>query len=65
MDVKGACSYLNISRATLYKLTKLEGLPYIKLRGAIRFYEKDILEFIDRKKITVSNPQHDLSIKSR
>ena len=50
LTVKEACEYLNISKATLYKLIKKGDLKPIKLSNATRFDVNDIEEFIKRKK---------------
>jgi len=51
MTIKDACQYLQVSRGTIYTLMKSGRISYIKLAGAVRFYEKDILAFLDNQRI--------------
>jgi excisionase family DNA binding protein len=55
LNTKEACLYLGISRATLARYMKSGDIPYIKLAGAVRFYESDILKFLDSKRISIKD----------
>lgn len=51
LDVRETCRYLKVSRGKLYIYIKQGNLPYIKISGKIRFYEKDLLGFLDQHRI--------------
>lgn len=51
LTIKDACDYLQVSRPTLYRYMKLGGLAHIKLAGAVRFFEKDIVKFLDSNRV--------------
>lgn len=41
-DVKGLCEYLKVSEKWIYERTHLNEIPYIKIKGLLRFRKKDI-----------------------
>jgi excisionase family DNA binding protein len=45
--LKDAMDYLKVSRTTLYRIMKQQGLMPIKVGGSIRFTEKELQRFID------------------
>ena len=55
LTIKDTCQYLQVSRATLYNYMKSNRIAYIKLAGSIRFFEKDIVSFLDSKRIPITS----------
>ncbi len=49
-DVKQTCSYLGISRTTLYRLMKDGELTAITIYGKLLFDKKDLEDFIEKAK---------------
>ena len=47
LTVKDACEYMRVSRATLSKYMKRGEIRYVKLAGAVRFFEGDLLKFLN------------------
>jgi excisionase family DNA binding protein len=46
------CCYLQISQRTLYRLLSRGSLPFaMKIDGSWRFFEKDVLEYLENSKI--------------
>lgn len=43
------CERYSISRFTVYKWASLGLIPYIKLRGSIRFRQQDLLRWEENK----------------
>ncbi len=41
-DVKGLCEYLKVSDKWVYDRTHFNEIPYIKIKGLLRFRKKDI-----------------------
>lgn len=50
LDVKETCSYLAISRTTLYRLMKDKELTAITIYGKLLFDRYDLDEFIEKAK---------------
>jgi excisionase family DNA binding protein len=48
LDVRGACEYLGIGRATLYRLVKARALPKTKLAGCTRFKVRELDRLLER-----------------
>ncbi len=42
---------LKISKPTLYRLTDSRTIPFYKIKGAIRFEKKDVLEYLEKNRI--------------
>ena len=51
MTPKQAAELLQISERTLYKLTKFEGLPAVKVGRIIRYDAEDLREWIAKNKM--------------
>lgn len=52
---KEVCDYLHLSRATLQRYMKAGEISYIKMGWAVRFYEADIVKFLDSKRLSVTH----------
>lgn len=50
LDVAGACKFLKISRATLFKLKKEGELPYIQATRSLVFDRDDLIEWMNKYK---------------
>ena len=50
LTIKEACEYLNISRATLYKLIKEGKLKPVKIGRSTRLDKRDLDKFIQQLK---------------
>jgi len=53
-DLKTACKYLQISRATMYRLVKRREIGYSKIgigRGTYRFRQDDLDEYLDKNRV--------------
>ena len=49
MDASEVCAYLNVSRATLYRLIKRSEIPYFRISYHCRFNREQIDEWrLDR-----------------
>ena len=51
MTPKQAAELLQISERTLYKLTKFEGLPAVKVGRIVRYDAEDLREWIAKNKM--------------
>ena len=51
MTPKQAAELLQISERTLYKLTKFEGLPAVKVGRIVRYDAEDLREWISKNKM--------------
>lgn len=49
LDVDETCGFLGVSRTTLYRLRK-EGLPYIQLKGSLKFDRDDLIQWMNSLK---------------
>lgn len=46
------CKFLKISQRTLYRMLSRGKLPFaMKIDGSWRFFEKDVLEYLEKSKI--------------
>lgn len=54
LNVAETCQYMKISRTTLSKYMKRGEIHYVKLAGAVRFFERDILNFLDSHRVTAN-----------
>lgn len=43
--------YLRVSRSTINRLIELKELPAFKIKGSLRFYRKEILQFIEKSRV--------------
>lgn len=50
-DCKEACEYMKISRSTLARLLREGEISHMKFERAVRFYEEDLLNFLDKRRI--------------
>jgi len=48
---KEASRYLKISISTLDRLMKTKDIPYSKINGRVLFLKKDLIQWIESKKI--------------
>lgn len=51
MTIKDLQELFNVDRTTIYEWRRA-GLPYYKLGGSVRFKEEEVLEWIERQKVT-------------
>ena len=42
---------LAVSKITVYRLVETRKIPFYKIKGCIRFTEKDIFSFLDQSRI--------------
>jgi excisionase family DNA binding protein len=47
LTIDEVCSWLKISRKTLERYRKEDGLKYVKVGKSIRFTKKDVLDWIN------------------
>jgi len=45
------CSLLGIEKSTLYAWTSRRRIPFLKINGLLRFREKDLEQWLRKKKI--------------
>ena len=53
-NLKTACDYLNISRATIYRLIKSRQIAYSKIgigRGTYRFRKEDLDDYLEKNRV--------------
>lgn len=55
IDAKTASEIMGISRSTVYKMVERKKIDYIEYPDSIRFYESDILNYIENHKIRAVN----------
>ncbi len=51
LTAKEVAEMLGIAQSTVYKLKK-QGLPYLKIGGSIKFDKKDLMEWIEKCKVS-------------
>lgn len=47
LTVKEACQILKISKTTLYRIVREEGLKAVKVRNSIRIKKEDLFNYIN------------------
>lgn len=52
LDVKQTAQLLNISPKTVYKWVGERKLPYVKMGDTVRFKEKDLVAFVEKRTVT-------------
>jgi len=55
LNKKDAAKFLSVSESFLNKLVAEKGVPYIKLKGRILFLRKDLLEWLEGKRVVKPN----------
>ncbi len=53
--IEGLCQYLKVEPAWIYKRTALKEIPYIKVRGLLRFRKRDIDRWLETWKVPAVN----------
>ncbi len=57
-DVQGLCEYLKVSTKWIYERTQLKEMPYLKVKGLLRFRKVDIDKWLnDRHTPAASTPE--------
>ncbi len=46
-DVPGVCEYLKVSAKWIYERTQLKEMPYLKVKGLLRFRKADIDKWLN------------------
>ena len=59
IDARKAAELLGISRSTVYKMVARKEIAYIEYPYAIRFYEDDIYDFLQKHRITPERRKKD------
>ncbi|MBF0488763.1 MAG: helix-turn-helix domain-containing protein [Nitrospirae bacterium] len=55
-DVKGLCEYLKVTTGWLYKRTRLNEIPFVKICGQLRFKKKSIDKWLNSFETPAINP---------
>lgn len=55
LDISGLCAYLDIKKQTAYTWVYEKKIPYIKMGRLVKFDRKEIDEWIDSKRVPVSD----------
>ena len=50
-----ACSTLRISKSQLYRLTSTKQIPFVKLRGRLRFRSQDLEQWVSSQAVDVES----------
>lgn len=58
MTQKEACALLKVSRTTLLRLRKEEGLPYVSMGARLRFDEDSLTEWLQQKALSKEENQN-------
>lgn len=53
-DIEWAAKYLNVTVPSLYHLTRTKAIKHHKPGKRLKFYRKDLEEYIQRKKVSTS-----------
>ncbi len=57
-DVQGLCEYLKVSSKWIYERTQLKEMPYLKVKGLLRFRKADIDKWLnDQHTPAASTPE--------
>jgi len=56
LRVSEACDFLNISRTTLWRITKKKEINYLKIGSRTLFYKKDLKKYL-KKLMSKNNPE--------
>lgn len=48
LDVKSVAKILGVSQSYVYKIADKKEINFIKYPNALRFYERDVLDYLDR-----------------
>ena len=51
IDAKKVAEILGISRSTVYKMVRCKLISYIEYPDAIRFYENEVYDYLDKHRI--------------
>lgn len=54
-DVKGLCSYLNVSEKWVYERTHYKEIPHLKVNGLLRFRKRDIDKWLNSHNVPTVN----------
>jgi excisionase family DNA binding protein len=57
-DVKGLCSFLNVSKSQVFKLIAEAGLPHVHIGGNLRFVPESIQDWVLEREM-VREQTHD------
>lgn len=61
-DVEGLAGYLKVSHKWIYERTQFKEIPYLKVKGLLRFRKKDIDKWLDSHKTpAIKTPERILS----
>ena len=55
LQVKQAAQFLGVSRWTIHRLVKDQGIPFIPVRGRIVFDKEDLVSWMQKLKVPVRN----------
>lgn len=64
LTVNDISKWLNVKRSTIYQWAAEGQIPAIRINGALRFDQKEVLEWIEACKIPV-NSSYNLDIQAR
>jgi excisionase family DNA binding protein len=54
-DVNGLAKYLNVSHKWIYERTQFKEMPYMKVKGLLRFRKKDIDKWLNSHNVPPVN----------
>jgi excisionase family DNA binding protein len=50
-NIKQTAEALNVSKVTIYRLVEERQIPFYKIRGSVRFAEKDIADYLEKNRV--------------
>lgn len=51
LSTSDLAKFFNISKTTVYRIVEGRKIPFYKINGALRFDEKDILEYLKENRV--------------
>lgn len=63
-NTEEACSFLNISKSTIYKMTSSKGIPFYKPNGKNMYFKKSELEVFLLNKKQISNSEIETQVST-
>ncbi|MBN2531861.1 MAG: helix-turn-helix domain-containing protein [Spirochaetales bacterium] len=51
LTVEETASILNVSKETVYRLTSLKEIPYIRIRNCLRYRLSSIVDYLEKQEV--------------